>query len=147
VKPGAGPRRQRGFSLIEVLVAFAILAVSLGVLLQIFSRASLTTAASVQYSRAASLASARLDAVGTAIPLEPGTVSGEPEDGLAWELAMVPIEGGEAGFAEIGLVMESGLGFIPPAIPYRVVASVLWRDGDRVRRLTLATLRLGAPLD
>lgn len=144
----AVPRsRERGFSLVEVLVAFAILAVSLGVLLQIFSRASLTTAASVQYSRAISLATARLDAVGTAIPLEPGAVSGDPEDGFAWELVMVPMEGGEETQAEIGLVLDDGLGFIPPAIPYRVVVNVLWRDGDKVGRLTLSTLRLGAPLD
>ena len=33
----SGPNRQRGFSLLEVLVAFAILSVSLGVLLQVFA--------------------------------------------------------------------------------------------------------------
>jgi general secretion pathway protein I len=142
-----GPRGQRGFSLIEVLVAFAILALSLGVLMQIFSRASLTIAASAQYSRAAGLASARLEAVGTAIPLEPGAVSGDPEDGMAWELSMVPLEGDAQAQADFGIPLDDGLGFTPPAMPYRVMVSVLWRDGDRVRRLTLSTLRLGAPLD
>jgi general secretion pathway protein I len=145
--PVSGPRPQSGFSLIEVLVAFAILAVSLGVLMQIFSRASLTTAASAQYRRAAGLATARLEAVGSAIPLEPGTASGDPEDGMAWELSMVPLEGDAQAQAHLGIPRDDGLGFAPPAMPYRVMVSVLWRDGARARRLTLSTLRLGAPLD
>uniref|UniRef100_UPI0035939C60 type IV pilus modification PilV family protein n=1 Tax=Thiocapsa sp. TaxID=2024551 RepID=UPI0035939C60 len=53
------PGLQSGFSLLEVLVAFAILAVSLGVLMQIFSQATRTTLLSSQYSRAASLAESK----------------------------------------------------------------------------------------
>lgn len=137
-RPGVGA--QSGFSLLEVLVAFAILAVSLGVLMQIFSRASLTTVASSQYSRAASLVSARLDAVGSAIPLEPGAVSGEPEDGIAWELSIVP--------TELGLEAAGDpLGSEPPVTPYLVTVTALWEDGGRVRRLSIATLRLGERVD
>lgn len=130
---------QRGFSLLEILVAFAILAISLGVLMQIFSRASLSAIAAAQYSRAASIAEARLEAVGTAIPLEPGLVSGEPEDGIAWELAIVPVELGQDPGMELGAM--------PSLMPYRVTAIVLWKDRGRVRRLVLSTLRLGAPLE
>ncbi len=115
-------------------MAFAILAVTLGVLIQIFSRASITTVASTQYSQAASLLSSRLDAVGTAIPLEEGSVSGEPEGGFSWEITMIPIELGGAFDQE------------PPVTPYRVIATALWNDAGRVRRLTLFTLRLGQRL-
>lgn len=132
---------QRGFSLLEVMVAFAILAVSLGVLLQIFSRASLATAASAQYSRAVSLAESRLEAVGSAIPLEEGTVTGEPEDGYAWELRIIALDpaaivGGESG---------SAFGFEAPTQPYRIIVTTLWEDAGKARRLTLSTLRLGEP--
>jgi general secretion pathway protein I len=122
---------QAGFSLLEVLVAFAILSISLGVLMQIFSQASRTTLVSSQYSRAASLAEAKLNAVGSAIPLEEGTVSGDPEDGIAWEINILPVELGEEFGAE------------PPATPYRVNATALWQDGGQVRSLTFSTLRLG----
>ncbi|MFZ0788522.1 MAG: type II secretion system protein [Chromatiaceae bacterium] len=136
----APPVVQSGFSLLEVLVAFAVLAVTLGVLMQIFSRASVTTVVSAQYSRAASLVSARLDAVGSAIPLEPGSVSGEPDDGIAWELSVVPVE--------LGLAADSDpLGSEPPVVPYLVTVTALWKDSGRVRRLTLSTLRLGERLD
>lgn len=126
-----GSAPQTGFSLLEVLVAFAILAVSLGVLMQIFSQATLATLVSAQYSRAASLAEARLNAVGTAIPLEEGAVSGDPENGIAWEVTIVPLSFGDASLPD------------PPATPYRVNATALWQDAGRVRALTLSTLRLG----
>ena len=132
--------RQSGFSLLEVLVAFAILAVSLGVLMQIFSRGMLTTLAAAQYSRAASLAEARLAAVGSAIPLAAGATSGEPEDGFAWELSIVPTELTEEA---PGLVLSTQA---PPVTPYRVTVTILWQDGSRLRRLTLSTLRLGEGL-
>jgi general secretion pathway protein I len=124
-------RYQRGFSLLEVLVAFAILAISLGVLMQVFSRATIATAVSSQYSRAASLAESLLNGVGTEIQLTPGAVSGESDDGFAWEVTMTPVE-----FGEDSLTDANGT-------PYRVNATALWRDGGRARQLTLSTLRLG----
>jgi general secretion pathway protein I len=129
-------REESGFSLLEVLVAFAILAGSLGVLMQIFSQAAQTTVVSSQYSRAASLAEAKLNAVGSEeIPLEEGAFSGDPEGGMAWEVTISPIALGEE------------FGADPPVTPYRVNATALWRDegqeAGQVRSLTLSTLRLG----
>lgn len=132
---------QAGFSLIEILVAFAILAVSLGVLLQIFSRGTSTTIATAQYSRAIALAEARLAAVGSAIPLKEGSTSGEPEDGFAWEVVVAAVELGDTA-AEPGLSSSE-----PMAKAYRTTVSVLWPDGRRARRLTLSTLRLSGPGD
>ena len=131
-----GGRSESGFSLLEVLVAFAVLAVSLGVLMQIFSRSTLTTITMSQYSRAVALAEARLAAVGSAIPLKEGSVSGAPEDGFAWELGIVPVQLGDTG--DMGLTPT-----VPTLIAYRVTATVLWQDAKRARRLTLSTLRLG----
>ena len=130
-------QRHRGFSLLEVLVAFAILAVSLGVLMQIFSRATITTMTTAQYSRAVALAESRLAAVGSAIPLKEGTQHGDPEDGFAWELAMVPVLLNEAPGGP-GLSTSA-----PPVTYFRVTVMVLWQDGPHARRLTLTTLRLG----
>ncbi|MBK1717427.1 type IV pilus modification PilV family protein [Thiocystis violacea] len=126
--------RQRGFSLLEVLVAFAILALSLGVLMEIFSRATLTTIASAQYSQAATIAESLLNQVGFEIDLEEGSISGDTESGFAWEVTIVAID------------VQDEFPTEPPATPYRVDATVLWLDARRARRLTISTLRLGETL-
>jgi membrane-associated phospholipid phosphatase len=69
-----------------VVVAFAILSLSLGILLQIFSRALSTTAVSGEYSRAATAAEAKLNAVGVDIPLEPGSYGGSQLIKLLFDL-------------------------------------------------------------
>ncbi|MFE8032190.1 type IV pilus modification PilV family protein [Thiohalocapsa marina] len=125
---------QRGFSLLEVLVAFAILALSLGVLMQIFSKAMNTTAISANYSRAVALAEARLGSVGADIPLEPGTHTGEPEDGLDW---VVNIE---------AYPLPEAFTDSPPAQPYAVTAIASWPSLTGARRVVLRTVRLGPPL-
>ena len=126
------PRRQGGFSLLEVLGAFSVLAISLGVLMQIFSRATLSTVTTLQYSEAASLAESLLGTVGTEIPLQTGAVSGRSVDGFDWEVTITQVMPGEDTFSA------------PDTIPYAVNATVLWRDAGQVRRLSFATLRLAA---
>ena len=91
-RPAGGGCAQGGFSLLEVVVAFAILALSLGLLIQIFSRALHTTALSGDYSRAATLAQARLNAVGIDIPLEPGSHGGDAQDDFSWQVSIAPYE-------------------------------------------------------
>lgn len=135
-------QRQRGFSLLEVLVAFALLALTLGVLLNIFSRASHDAILSTQYSQAAALAESKLAAVGAEFPLTEGLISGEPEQGFTWEISSVPHEFTATDrAADMMLATESTL------TPYQLTVTVLWRDGARVRRLSFATVRLGAAAD
>lgn len=129
-----GRQGQGGFSLLEVVVAFAILAVSLGVLVQIFSLALNTTVLSGTYSRAVALAEARLNAVGIEIPLQPGSFSGEAEDGLAWRLVIEPYDPGN-------LPAEGA-----PLQPFVVTAVASWDDAGGPRQISLTTLRLGVPL-
>lgn len=126
-------RHQGGFSLLEVLVAFAILALSLGVLMQIFSRAMNATALSAEYSRAVALAESRLNAVGFDIPLSEGVYSGEPEEGIDWVVNIQPYQ------------PPGWLGELPPLQPYVVSVVTTWPGSgmSRGRRVVLRTLRLG----
>lgn len=126
-------RQERGFSLLEVVVAFAILALTLGLLLQLFSRALNTTALSGVYSRAITLAEARLNAVGIDIPLELGSYSGDSESDLSWQVYVDPYDLGEI----------SGE---PVLEPLRVSAVVSWEDAAGRHQVALTTLRLTDPL-
>jgi len=103
----------------------------MGVLMQIFSRAMSTTAISGEYSRAATLVEAKLNAVGIEYPLEEGTYSGDPEDGMEWQVNIFPYE-------LEGYLVDQTL-----VTPYQVSATVSWGGESQRRALTIKTLRLG----
>jgi general secretion pathway protein I len=125
-------KRQGGFTLLEVVVAFAILALSLGILIEIFSRALVTTALSRDYSRALTLAQARLADAGIDIPLEAGSYGGEPEDGFTWQVSIQPYTFGDPSWK-------------PAFDAFLVTSSVSWgRGAEEPRRVSLSTLRLAS---
>lgn len=132
--PTAVPARgQAGFSLLEVLVAFAILALILGVLLQIFSGSALRATLAESYLKATTLAEARLNEMGREAPLVAGGLTGQTEDGFAWSLTVepYPIEG-------LDSVVQS-------VAPMRVRVLVAWQEGGRRHEVSVATLRAAIP--
>lgn len=80
--------RAAGFTLLEVLVAFALLAVMLVALLQAFSQGLSSLHVAEERSAAAMLARSKLAEVGRALPLREGEQIGELEDGLDWRLVV-----------------------------------------------------------
>ena len=57
-------KRQTGFSLLEVLVAFSILAVSLGILFQIYSKGAYSARLADDFNDAVTIAQSRLSNIG-----------------------------------------------------------------------------------
>lgn len=86
------PCRSRGFSLLEVLVAFVILALALGAIMRIFSQGMSRVSESDRYARAVMLAEAKLAQVGADIPLEEDELSGKDEEALNWRLRLAAYE-------------------------------------------------------
>lgn len=79
-------RHQQGFSLLEILMAFTILALGLGVLYQIFSQGSRAAVLSDDYARAVMIAESRLadaDVDGNALT---GKQQGTEEDKYHWTI-------------------------------------------------------------
>ena len=128
----AAPRRQRGYSLLEVIVAFALLALALGLLLGTLSGATRQVRWSGDAGRAALHAQSLLDTVGVGQALEPGRVDGDFEDGrYRWSLEVSPWTEGAA----------------PPPRPgaarlLELALTVQWGDGGPRERLQLRSLRL-----
>lgn len=84
-------RTQRGYTLIEVIVAFALLALGLTLLLGTLSGATRQVRWSADAGRAALHAQSLLDTVGITEPLQPGRRDGDFEDGrYRWTLSIAP---------------------------------------------------------
>ncbi len=130
----------RGFSLLEVLVAFAILALVGTALFQLFSGGLSNAAAADDYSRAVLVAESVLAETASAQPLREGTTQGTFDDGrIEWTAQVVP-------YAPQGVNpdTERGSDTLPMRL-FRVSVDVAFAAPTGGRRtLSLATTRLGA---
>jgi len=126
--------------MLEVLVAFVILALVGTALFRLFSGALTNAAAADDYSRALLVAeSALAEAAGTP-PLREGAQSGIADDGrIEWTTRVTPYVAPQANAGA-----QSGSELLPVAL-WRVAAEVRFSGPDgKSRTLTLATLRLGS---
>lgn len=128
-------KRQRGYSLLEVIVAFALLAGALALLLGALSGAARQVGEADDAGRAALHAQSLIDQLGIGTPLRPGRSQGGFEDGrYRWTLQIAPWRDPEA--ADAAQPRD-------PAAPrlLEISLSVEWRSGGRPRRLDVHTLR------
>lgn len=124
-------RVERGFTLIEVLVAFVILGLSLTVLMRIFSGGLRNVEVSGEYARAVLVAEAQLASAGVNEPLEVGETRGEWDERFRWRRRIEPYVPRETGTPQ------------PDAVTaYRITVEVDWDNGAQRRRITLSSLRL-----
>ena len=133
--PSEGKRRaraERGFTLLEVLVAFTIFAIVLAAVMQIFSTGTRNAEVSRSYVLALAEAQMQLARLGIEQPLIVGEESGELDNGMRWRRVVAP--------HDVGEVVPEGL-----PVAFDVAVSVSWRDGGRERRVSLSTLRLALP--
>lgn len=83
---------QRGFTLIEVLIAFAILAMLLGAIYQTFSSGLDASVRAERRAAAALHAQSVLAALGSDGPLEEGASTGELDGGYRWQTSVRLLE-------------------------------------------------------
>jgi general secretion pathway protein I len=82
----------RGFSLIEMVAAFLVFAIGVGVLMQILATSMHTTRQSSDYTMAALWAESKLDTVGVGEPIEAGQSNGHFDDNYSWELDIQQVD-------------------------------------------------------
>jgi general secretion pathway protein I len=124
------PSRQRGFSLIEVLVAFAILALAVSVIFSLFATGLRNTAVAGEYGVALALAESKMAVLQgmDAARLEPQLQEGSFDGAYHWRSEVRPAAG-DSGVAGVAV--------------YVLAVRVSWGGTARNRNVDLSTLRLG----
>lgn len=124
--------KERGFSLLEILVAFSILALSLGILLNIFSSGANTAAVAEEYTAAVQIAESLMAQTGVETALQAGQTSGLEDEKYRWQVTISPYIPSIAKFDALAATVSL----------YKVNVRVDWDEGGSGRQFALTTLKL-----
>lgn len=122
--------RAAGFSLLEMVVAIAILALALGALYQAASGATRNVRADEKYAYGVELARSLL-AENARVPPDGVNSTGETAGGFGWRVTTRPVE------------MHSAA--LPAGSLYDIEVAVAWEDGGRQRQVLLNSVVEGSP--
>jgi len=131
---GSRPQ-QGGFTLLEVLLAFVVFAMSFAVTLEILTGATRNTARAREYTESTLIAHSLMDQVGLDIPLEAGATYEGEEGRYRWELAIFDFEGVAENSRSIELTDLTGIELLA------VECQVSWGEGERERSQTFNTVK------
>jgi len=126
-----GRLRSRGFTLIEILAAFLVFALSFAVIMQIMSSSLRNTRVAGDLTQAALYAQSKMDMLGIDAPVEEGSDSGEFDQRYRWEMQ-----------TEL-YTIDDERGIDPETIPvdmYRIMLTVYWQKGGREENADFTTL-------
>jgi general secretion pathway protein I len=121
--------------LLEVLIAFAIVAVSLAALMRATGFGIAAVHTSSRYEDALSRARSHLAGLSAGVETLPDARAGDDGDGFRWRLDVRPYE----------LPRVATTGPAPAATPmlYRVAVTISWTEGATTHSVTLTSNRLG----
>jgi len=141
VSPGKGLRRSQGFTLLEVMLAFVIFALSFAVVLEIMAGSMRSVMRAGEDTEVALFAQSLMELVGSEIPVEEGQYSGIGMDRYQWEMSIAFYDaGGEADDAGGGGMITQELAEMSGIELYRVDLYLDWETGRRQRDLHFSTI-------
>lgn len=135
-------RSERGFTLLEVVIALTIAVIAVSALFRGISTGLGAVRTAGRYEEAVSRAKSHLAALGHDGPLVEGELNGDDGRGFHWRSSVQPIGTSKPkpqdtqGFA---------LPQPPPVGLYAVIVGISWTDGGRRREVVLRTERVGKP--
>jgi general secretion pathway protein I len=124
---GADP----GFSLLEVVVAMAILGIGLVIIIELFGGGLRLGRTSQEYTKASAYARVKMEEISLADALEEGVDEGEFDKDFRWQTEVKKVD----------LLPPVETDYRPPVDFYRVKLEVLWKSGFRDRSAQFETYR------
>lgn len=119
--------------MLEILIAFSILALSLGILLKIFSSGVNTAVVAEEYTVAVQIAESLMAKTGIETPLQAEEISGLENEKYHWQISISPFEFNPDNVDVNAITV----------VLFKVNVTVTWgfEEGNE-RRINLTTLRL-----
>jgi len=130
-----GRRTSRGFTLLEVMLAFVVFALSFATVLEIMAGSMRSVRRASDDTEVALFAQSVMDLVGTEIPIEEGQFDGTGMDHYQWRLDIYLYEANDENINTLELAEMSGIEL------YRVDLDINWETGRRQRDLHFSTIR------
>ena len=127
---------EKGFTLLEVIIALAILGIGLAVLMELFSGGFRLGRVSQEYTRAMNVASLKLEEMIARKTIEAGEEEGEFDKTFRWRTGVEKVD---------ILPYDKGTEFKPPVDLYHIRVNVLWTSGSKERSAGLESYKTVKP--
>jgi general secretion pathway protein I len=129
-------RGRGGFTLVEVVVAMAILGISLVLVIELFSGGLRLGRASEEYTVAAQLARQKIEEIALSKQVEEGIEEGEFDSTYRWQVEVKKID---------LLLLANETDYKPPADLYQIQVRIIWKSGSKERTTRIETFRAVKP--
>ena len=128
-------RSSRGFTLLEVMLAFVIFALSFATVLEIMAGSIRSVRRASDDTEVALFAQSIIELVGTEIPVEEGEFNGTGLDRYQWQLGIHLYDSVDENASMLELAEMSGIEL------YRVDLDIDWESGKYQRELHFNTIK------
>jgi general secretion pathway protein I len=124
--------KNRGFTLIEIVVAMAILGVGLIAIIELFSGGLRLGRTSEEYTKAVGLARMKMEEFALKENVEEGNEVGDFDQDFRWQVGVKKLD---------ILPAENFTEFRPPVELYQIKVNIIWKSGSRERSAGIETYK------
>ena len=116
--------RNRGFTLMEVVISLAILAIGLTIIIELFSGGLRLGRTSKEYTMAVNYARLKLEEIAFKQTLEEGTEEGEFDEPFRWQVGLKKVD-----ILPVGDKSD----FKPLIELFQIKVNIIWKSGSQER--------------